>query len=375
MQEVRESVREAAAMDKPLRTRPQRVRTTLGVLVALGLLLLVGRLWTPHPKPAPANPTSTVTSIVTTATTTATAAAPSTSEAAATQPRARFDEPIAALAVTPGAVWVAHGQTISRVDPHTLRPTATVTGYRPTGDHQLLGMTAGASAVWVTVVGAGVLRIDPASAKVVARIPVITQAPAAVGAGAVWVVCCGGDTKGTAGRLVRIDPATNRVAATIPLHGLPDAVGAGPRGVWVRGALGPVWRIDPATNRLAATIAIPGGLGAAAGRVLVGRAGVWVSDPHGLTVYQLDPHRNRLGDKSFEAIGTDLVEAADGTAWVAADGMRLIGMHGNAPVRTLFADDPTANEVTALAAGPAGAGMWAGTDLGTLVHLNPRAAS
>jgi hypothetical protein len=71
----------------------------------------------------------------------------------------------------------------------------------------------------------------------------------------------------------------------------------------------------------------------------------------------------------------DLVEAADGTAWVAADGMRLIGMHGQAPVRTLFADDPTANQVTALVAGPAGAGMWAGTDLGTLVHLNPRAAS
>jgi hypothetical protein len=50
----------------------------------------------------------------------------------------------------------------------------------------------------------------------------------------------------------------------------------------------------------------------------------------------------------------DLVEAADGTAWVAADGMRLIGMHGQAPVRTLFADDPTANEVTALTAGSGG---------------------
>jgi hypothetical protein len=360
-------------MDKPLRTRPQRVRATLGVLVALGLLLLVGRLWTPHPKPAPANPTSAVT--VSSIVTTATAAAPSTSQAPATQPRARFDEPIAALAVTPGAVWVAHGQTISRVDPHTLRPTATVSGYRPTGDQQLLGMTAGAGAVWVTVQGAGVLRIDPASARVVARIPVTTKEPPAVGAGAVWVVCCGADTKRSAGRLVRIDPATNRVAATIALHGLPDAVGAGPSGVWVRGARGPLWRIDPAANRLAAAITIPGGLGGQQGGVLVGRAGVWVSNPAGATVYQLDPHRNRLGDQSFEAIGTDLVEAADGTAWVAADGMRLIGMHGNAPVRTLFADDPTANQVTALVAGPAGAGMWAGTDLGTLVHLNPRAAS
>lgn len=365
-------------MDKPLRTRPQRVRTTLSVLVALGLLLLVGRLWTPHPKPAPANPTSlTVPPIVTTAA----AATPSTSEAPATKPRAGFAEPIAALAVTPGALWVAHGKTISRVDPHTLRPTATVTGYQPAGGHQLVGMTAGGGAVWAAVSGAGVLRIDPASARVTARIPVATEEPPAAGADAVWAVCCSGDTEGTAGRLVRIDPATSRVVATIPLHGLPDAVGAGPSGVWVRGARGPVWRIDPATNRVAATITIPGGLGAAAGRILVGRDGVWVSDPKHLTVYQIDPQRNRLLDQRFEAAGADLmaaadlVEAADGTAWVAADGLRLIGMHGQAPVRTLFADDPTANEVTALTAGSGGAVLWAGTDMGTLLHLDLRAAS
>jgi hypothetical protein len=173
--------------------------------------------------------------------------------------------------------------------PHTLRPTATVTGYQPTGGHQLVGMTAGGGAVWATVSGAGVLRIDPASARVTARIRVATEEPPAAGTDAVWVVCCGGDTAGSAGRLVRIDPATSRVVATIPLHGLPDAVGAGPSGVWVRGALGPVWRIDPATNRVAATIKIPGGLGAAAGRILVGRDGVWVSDPKHLTVYQTDP--------------------------------------------------------------------------------------
>jgi len=363
-------------MDRPLRTRSPRVRTLLGVLVALGLLVVVGRLQAPHPKPASTTTTPTVAAANPTV-----ASQPVTSQPVTSQPTPRFAEAIGGLAVTPGAVWVVHGQTITRVDPHTLRPTATVAGYRPTSEHQLLGMTAGDGAVWLTVFGAGVLRVDPTSAKVVARIPVATEAPAAVGAGAVWAVCCGGDTEGTAGRLVRINPATNHVAATIALHGLPDAVGAGPSGVWVRGALGPVWRIDPATNHVSAAITIPGGLGAAAGRVLVGRAGVWVSDPNSSTVYQLDPHRNRLLNQRFEATGADLmwaadlVEAADGTAWVAAAGLRLIGMHGAAPVRTLVADDPTANEVTALAAEPGGAGMWAGTDLGTLVHLDPRAAS
>jgi DNA-binding beta-propeller fold protein YncE len=354
---------------KPLHTSSPRVVTLVGVLVALGLLVLVGRLQAPHPKP--------VASTLTITTPTAATANPTIPG----RRSLRFAEPIGGLAVTPGAVWVAHGQTISRLDPHTLRPTATVTGYRPGGDQQLVGMTAGAGAVWVTVLGLGVLRVDPASARVVARILVTTEEPPAVGAGAVWVVCCGGDTERRAGRLVRIDPATNRVAATISLHGLPDAVGAGPSGIWVRGALGPVWRIDPASNRLTATITVPGGLGASAGRVLVGRDGVWVSDPKSSTVYQLDPQHNRLGDERFEATGAhllaaaDLVEAADGTAWVVADGLRLIGIHGHAPVRTLFADDPTANEVTALAAGAGGTVLWAGTDMGTVLHLDPRAAS
>jgi hypothetical protein len=132
-------------------------------------------------------------------------------------PHLAFQEPINALAVTPGAVWVAHAGSISRVDQATMRETATV-----------------------------------------------------IGADAVWVACCGAETSGTDGRLSRIDSATNRIVATIRLHGLPDAVGAGVSGVWVRGALGPVWHIDPAANRVVGRVRVPGGLGGQWGGVLVG---------------------------------------------------------------------------------------------------------
>jgi hypothetical protein len=335
----------------------------LGLLVALGLLLLVGRL--APGRPPRAGHAGTASSVAGPSSTTR---APQRGIVA----RVVFPDTVSGLAVTPGAVWAVHGQAISRVDSTTMRQTA-VTGWKPAGGQQLLGIAADPSGVWATVFDLGVLRIDPASAKVVARIRVETEQPPAVGAGGVWVVCCGGDTQGNAGRLVRIDPATNRVRATIKLPGLPDAVGADAGGVWVRGALGGIWRVDPATNRVVATIRVPGGLGSTRGGVLVGRAGVWVSDPDHATVYQIDPRRARLLDARFEADGNALAQLSDGTAWVRANGMRLIGLGGQGPVRTIVLSDPNNNRVTALAAGPQA--LWAGTDTGTLVRINPAAAA
>ena len=59
----------------------------------------------------------------------------------------------------------------------------------------------------------------------------------------------GPSTPTATGRLVRIDPATNAVAETIPVGNGPNAVAVAPTGVWVtnRGD-GTVWRIDPHTN-------------------------------------------------------------------------------------------------------------------------------
>jgi hypothetical protein len=107
-------------------------------------------------------------------------------------PHLAFQEPIEALAATPGAVWVAHGGSISRVDQSTMRQTATVSGYRQRKDQPVVGLAAGSGAVWASVHGIGVLRIDPASSRVVARIPVMTEAPPARGAdGSGWCAAVG----------------------------------------------------------------------------------------------------------------------------------------------------------------------------------------
>ena len=71
-------------------------------------------------------------------------------------------------------------------------------------------------------VGVGLLRIDPAANRVVATIAIdnITAPPAVTGTG-VWAPCGGTTTTRPGGRLVRVDPASNRVVARIRLGGLP----------------------------------------------------------------------------------------------------------------------------------------------------------
>ena len=71
----------------------------------------------------------------------------------------------------------------------------------------------------------------------------------AAGDGAVWLTYPSSDT------VSRIDPATNKVTASIHVGPQPAEIAISPGAVWVADAGGPsVSRIDPATNRVVATI-------------------------------------------------------------------------------------------------------------------------
>ncbi|HZD68533.1 MAG TPA: hypothetical protein VFA45_06350, partial [Actinomycetes bacterium] len=129
-------------------------------------------------------------------------------------------------------------------------------------------------------------------------------------------------------------------------------------------------RIHPATNRVAASIRLPGDLGGDRGGVLVGRDWVWVSNPPSFTVYRIDPRHDRLTGDSFEAVGGDLA-AAGGLVWVQADGTRLIGLRPGEAARTIFVPQSLGNQATMLAAGPQT--LWAATDTAVLVRFDLRA--
>ena len=106
-------------------------------------------------------------------------------------------------------------------------------------------MATGFGAVWANDVGTGeLLRIDPRSRRVLARVAVGGEAFPVAGAGAVWATANG--------RLLRIDPATDRVTARIGL-GLGARAFAAPavvRGVmWVFTPL-ELMRIDVRHNAI-----------------------------------------------------------------------------------------------------------------------------
>lgn len=121
----------------------------------------------------------------------------------------------------------------------------------PTASIQLpRGVTAivtGYSGVWASTLSGSVVRIDPSTNQVGATIPVSgigEFSRLAAGAGAIWVT--------HSGSVARIDPTTNSVTANIDVGGPLLGIAASESAVWVttQGTSGSeLVTIDPATNQ------------------------------------------------------------------------------------------------------------------------------
>jgi len=133
------------------------------------------------------------------------------------------------------------GESVVAIDPRTVSVIGeTQVGGTPTA------VAVGERSVWVTIPEHTLVRIDPKTRKVRAKIDLGTEPlDVAVGNGAVWVLNYQTDT------VVRVDPRTDAVVATIPVRGFVVysaghlVVGGG--SVWVVGGRS-VSRIEPATN-------------------------------------------------------------------------------------------------------------------------------
>jgi hypothetical protein len=347
--------------------RSQRsVSAALVVVVVLAGLLAAGRWLQPRLdgrakapvtiRPAPTSPTPTSPAPTSPILATARPAGPShITRVVATSSQ------VDAIAVTRQAIWLAAGGLVLRVDPATGRALVVpeVEAGAPVVD-----LAAGAGAVWAVASSGGLLRIDPGTARLTASLPGPVSAIAA-GAGGVWAVCCQGRIR--RGRATRLDPASGQVIAAVGLPGRPLAVGAGPGGVWVRGPEGWLWRVDPAYDRQAGAIRLPTVPGGAelAGEVVVAGAVLWVSDPGAGVVRRVDL-RDGTEDR-WEADGSDLAVTADGVVWASSD-TRLLGLGGShvrGPRRNLH--ELGTSRISAVAAAGDG-GLWLGTAQG-LFHV------
>ena len=144
-----------------------------------------------------------------------------------------------------GYVWLGNGHSIERIARIALPDTA------PDGEGYI---TADATSVWVPVtqsngIDGGIVRVDPKTNSVVATVKLpLDSSGAAAGFAAVWV------TSAATSTVDRIDPATNAVTSRVKVHTSPRFLAAGEGGVWsLNQGDGSVSHIDPASGRVVAT--------------------------------------------------------------------------------------------------------------------------
>jgi len=172
------------------------------------------------------------------------------------------------LAVGAGAVWVRRHVRLWRLDP------ATNTMADETGDWEVGG--AGTAVVdrllWLsgnTFSGVGqIVRVDPATSRVVDRFTTAGSGALVVGGGSVWQAGI------TTQSIYRYDPSSKRLLAQIPVGVVAKHLTADAESLWVSSDSGRVIRIDLATNQVIGTFQVDG----RAPAVAVGHGSVWIVD-------------------------------------------------------------------------------------------------
>jgi virginiamycin B lyase len=264
-------------------------------------------------------------------------------------------------------VWVQRGREVVRVDPQSNRVLTRVP-LGPSGSD--LGAVGG-GALWLTDVSQDtVRRVAPATGRTVATIgvPGGDNAPqgmtVGVGAGAVWVEYDLGTT------VARIDPATNTVAATLRLPNPPAALAVSDQAVMVvTNESGVAYQIDPAINRVVASIPICRG-----GQAVAYAAGAfWIGCAEG-HLLRVDPVTHRV--TATVALGGTVGSPGDMVAdsrmvWVTNLGDVLVGIdpQTNTVLGSLPVTSPGSPYITGLAVGPGA--VWLTTSGGTLIRFEP----
>ena len=184
----------------------------------------------------------------------------------------RAGAPLAALAVSDGAVWLTNGsELLLRLDPETGRVTRIPVGQR------LDGVAASAGAVWaIGSRSATVARVDPRKGVVTDRVSIAGRAGAdspvpvsiAATSRAVWVL------NSNTATVTRIDPRTVSVVTTVPVDvdRAPMDIAATGETAWVANGDGSVSRLD-----VGSTSARSIRVGESLERVAVDDARVWAT--------------------------------------------------------------------------------------------------
>ena len=270
---------------------------------------------------------------------------------------------ITKLAAGYGGVWVIGPGVLYRVDPATARVAATIPV--PGTGEKLSDIATGAGAVWVTGQRDGrfgVYRIDPRDNRVTSFIRLQpTPTGITVAYGRVWVT----EPKPGPGVVVRIDPRTNQVSGpAIRVGADPGRIVAGAGALWLASGSDTRWlsRINPATGVVTRILVNMENVDAA------GAGSLWVMPVPG-GIQRVDPVTGRV-TATIRLPHAARVTFWAGAAWASAQ-----------PPGSIVRIDPASNRIAGpavpagatpiyIAAGPGG--LWvANFDTGDLLHLVP----
>ena len=238
-----------------------------------------------------------------------------------------------AVTVDRRTVWIANGTTgdgvgtVSRVEPSTgISTTATV---RPDSEDTTFdartpsAVTVAGGSVWVNDVGRRLQRLSRGSGDPVGRVS-LGRSSSADGLtayrGSIWAA------SGADDQVLRIDPASGAVRARIAIAAAPGERVAGPSSVaggfgsvWVTDTLsGTISRVDPRLNAVTATIRV----GARPTRVAAGEGAVWVLDAGRAAIVRIDPRRDLVTRTIFVGGQPTALTSAAGQIWVTMAGDR-----------------------------------------------------
>ncbi|PVX31099.1 Vgb family protein [Sphingomonas pokkalii] len=235
--------------------------------------------------------------------------------------------PCGAMAIAEGALWVADCKegTLNRIDLKTAKLLAAIpTGIaNPQGE---LNVVAGAGSVWVASDNAGkIARIDPADDRVVASIAVDPGTHyLAFGLGALWAVSSGEQS------LQRIDPATNQVTGRAKLGKQPGFLAAGEGAVWVQEqGDGTLARIDPAAMQVTGRVKV--GADLLYGDIDIGGGAVWLRTTADQTFVKIDPASLTVLGRLGKASGSGALRYAGTGLWTSAHDVHTLSWWSLAP--------------------------------------------
>jgi sugar lactone lactonase YvrE len=316
----------------------------------------------------------------------------------ATAPRLQASPLVATLvAVAVLAAGIFAATSFRSDNPAPARPKV-VARLAPAGGLDLI-VPAGGSA-WLTDTDSQtLLRMDPATRRVIARIPLNGTMSLAPGRDALWV----GLSKSNEFRLLRIDPRTNRIVARqrMPgvIGGIPFMVdgnlwvltaeaavridqksgrpvatvrtardgyvtrsfAAANGDLWVHTSDGRLLRLDGATGKRKATLRMPDGTGISN----LGTNGLFLFDQ--ASISRVDTKLRRLWRTPIPSIGPAV--AADGRLWVETPGRRGDRVLTVDPRNGRVIDSVDVGEFGATFMAPIGADVWMTTAGGHVVIL------